>query len=119
MGYISDILAWIHQAVAGEGEVLESLFDGLNGGEGGVNLADMLSQTTSGVARPFKSRTLSVIENLAFSNDDVVEMDERGSRYKIVSLYSTFGVLQFYHVQLAKVAERCLEGKGGGGSHRC
>ena len=113
VGYISDILAWIHKAVAGEGEVLVALFGGLPIEGGGIDLGEMMSQTTSGVARPFKSRTLSVIENLAFSNDDVVEMDEAGCRYKIVSLYSAFGVLQFYHNQLQKAAQRCVGGEGG------
>ena len=102
VSYIGDILAWIHRAVAVEGEVLTFVFGRLNAAS--LKLSEILSRVISGVARPFKSRTLSIIESLVFNNDDVLEGDENASRYKLVSLYGIVGVLQVRRVFFLFVA---------------
>ncbi|XP_065644854.1 conserved oligomeric Golgi complex subunit 6 isoform X2 [Hydra vulgaris] len=59
--YVGDILAWLHQAVAGEKELLHSLLRRTKINEHKILISDALNHIIDGVCRPFKVRIEQVI----------------------------------------------------------
>lgn len=59
--YVGDILAWLHQAIAGEKELLFSLLKKTRFNEHRPMMLDILNHIIEGVCRPFKVRVEQVI----------------------------------------------------------
>jgi len=59
--YVGDILAWLHQAVAGEKELLQSLLRRTNIKEHKPMILEVLNHIMEGICQPFKVRVEQVI----------------------------------------------------------
>lgn len=77
--YVGDMLAWLHQAIASEKELLHSLLRNLSACDQEME-REILSHITEGVCRPFKVRVEQVI------------VSEPGA----VTLFSLANILKFY-----------------------
>ncbi|BFZ60869.1 Golgi transport complex subunit 6 [Saitoella coloradoensis] len=86
--YVGDMLAWLHQAVANEREVLDVLVGTRGGAKGDIvdAMSDLVDRNLEGVGRPLRSRT----EHVLITQEDPVLI------YKIASL------IRFYKFMLIK-----------------
>lgn len=86
--YVGDMLAWLHQAIASEKELLHSLLR--NSSSTGDNVQkEILSHITEGVCRPFKVRVEQVI------------VSEPGA----VMLFSLANILKFYGTTIGSLID--------------
>ncbi|KAG9307314.1 hypothetical protein G9A89_017142 [Geosiphon pyriformis] len=104
MRYVGDMLAWVHQAVAGEREFLEGLFDSCfdENVEGkiierlsedivkesdDIIVQDLLDRDLDGTCRPLKARVEQVL----------------GSQPGAITAYRIVNLIQFYKITIAKI----------------
>ena len=157
VGYVGDMLAFAFRAFRVEGELVKTLFlwndnDGDNdggadkegkqlnnadgeeedvqGGDRPMNVAEMLSQSMGGLARPLRTRVSQVVSSLASQGGDVStgdnnrgdlpghrsndEDDETSSTLtRLVSLFSVCGLLRFYGSAVQKAMEKLDQGDVG------
>lgn len=79
--YVNDMLAWIHQSLAGEKEFLQCLLKDCSDENTSIYIPNALTQITEGLARPFKSRVEQVM----------------GGENGPVILYKLSNLFRFYH----------------------
>ena len=91
-----------------------------------MNVAEMLSQSMGGLARPLRTRVSQVVSSLASQGGDVSAGDNRGdlpghrsndeddetlsSLNRLVSLFSVCGLLRFYGSAVQKAMEKLDQG---------
>ncbi|XP_048588822.1 conserved oligomeric Golgi complex subunit 6 isoform X2 [Nematostella vectensis] len=83
--YVGDMLAWLHQAIASDKELLHSLLKNTSSGQ--ESEREVLSHITEGISRPFKVRVEQVI------------VSEPGA----VMLFSLANVLKFYGTTIGSI----------------
>ncbi|KAL9964607.1 hypothetical protein ACROYT_G028269 [Oculina patagonica] len=86
--YVGDMLAWLHQAIASEKELLHSLLRNSSSSDQQVQ-KEILSHITEGVCRPFKVRVEQVI------------VSEPGA----VMLFSLANILKFYGTTIGSLID--------------
>lgn len=86
--YVGDMLAWLHQAIASEKELLHSLLRNSSSTDDNIQ-KEILSHITEGVCRPFKVRVEQVI------------VSEPGA----VMLFSLANILKFYGTTIGSLID--------------
>lgn len=86
--YVGDMLAWLHQAIASEKELLHSLLRNSSSTDDNIQ-KEILSHITEGVCRPFKVRVEQVI------------VSEPGA----VLLFSLANILKFYGTTIGSLID--------------
>jgi len=84
--YVGDMLAWMHQAVASEEELLQVLF-GSTSGTDALPIPELLARCLQGLGRPLRVRIMQTLE----------------SRIPLQTLYSLTDLLVFYETTFHKV----------------
>lgn len=97
--YIGDMLAWIHQNIASETELINSLVHdphfviqtgNTSDDVGSINIGRVVDTTLDGVIRPFRSRLSQVL----------------GSHPNVVVVYKLSNILDFYSRTIGKIVGR-------------
>lgn len=86
--YVGDMIAWLHQAIASEKELLHSLLRNSSSTDDNIQ-KEILSHITEGVCRPFKVRVEQVI------------VSEPGA----VMLFSLANILKFYGTTIGSLID--------------